>query len=240
VETYIESGEIRLWTTADGSGVPVLLISGGPGCCDYLEPVAALIDGAQTIRFDARGCGRSSLSPCYTLSHSLADLEAIRRHYGIEHWIVLGHSAGADLALAYAVQHPNRAAAIACLSGGRIHNDRDWHAVYVEGRDAGREAPLDYAYPYNPDVNAQLNAEWHAYTRHPGLLRELANLATPALFVYGSDDIRPSWPIEQVAHLLPNAHWRLLPGAGHNLWLSHAESLRQLLNGFLSEIAPSL
>ena len=240
METYIESGGIKLWTDADGSGTPVILISGGPGCCDYLEPVAALLDGARTIRFDARGCGRSSLAPRYTLADSLADLEAIRAHYGIERWIVLGHSAGADHALAYALQHPQRAAALVCLAGGRVHNDRDWHAVYSEGRDAGREAPLDYAYPYNPDVNLQLNAEWKAYIKKPGLLRQLAHFATPALFVYGSEDIRPSWPIEQVAQLLPHARWNLLPGAGHNLWLTHATPLRQLLNSFIAEFVPSL
>ena len=58
---------------------------------------------AQVIRFEARGCGRSSAVPPYTIATCLADLEAIRQHYGVVRWIVGGHSAGADLALAYAL-----------------------------------------------------------------------------------------------------------------------------------------
>jgi proline iminopeptidase len=211
-----------------------VLCSGGPGCCDYLEPVARLFDGkAQTIRFDSRGCGRSSLFETYTLDDSLADLERIRGHYGFERWIVLGHSAGADIALAYALRYRERTRTIICLSGGRIHNDRDWHAAYSEGRDAGREPDLDYAFPPNPDVNRQLNAEWKAFIKQPSLLRDLARLDVPALFVYGSEDIRPRWPMEQLANLLPNAQFHLLQGADHHLWLTHSAELGALLNDFV-------
>ncbi len=237
MESYIGDEDARLWTATLGEGRPVLLISGGPGCCDYLEPVATLFgDGIRTIRFDARGCGRSSLADRYTLDQALADVERIRRHFGLERWVVLGHSAGADLALAYALEFPGRADAIVCLAGGRIHNDRDWHAAYSEGRDAGREPPLDYAYPYNPDVNLQLNAEWKVYIKQPDLLARLSRLETPALFVYGSDDIRPAWPIEQVARLLPNARFEMLAGADHHLWQGHADALSSLLNDFVSAV----
>lgn len=213
MQSWVEDNDVRLWTEAEGEGPPVVLCAGGPGCCDYLEPVSRLLTGrAQTVRFDPRGCGRSSPSAAYTLENSLADLERIREHYGFENWTVLGHSAGADLALAYALRHRDRTTAIICLSGGRIHNDRDWHDAYARGRDAGLEPPLDLAYPYNPEVNRQLNAEWKAFIKQPALLHDLAALDVPALFVYGSADIRPQWPIEQVANLLPAAEFHLLDG----------------------------
>ncbi len=55
------------------------------------------------------------------------------------------------------------------------------------------------AYPPNDEVNHQLNASWRATIKKPGLLRQIAELEVPSLFIYGSADIRPSWPTEQLA-----------------------------------------
>ena len=61
-----------------------MLCNGGPGCCDYLGPVASLIDNnAQLIRFEQRGCGRSAAIPPYNLATSIQDLENIRHHYNL-------------------------------------------------------------------------------------------------------------------------------------------------------------
>jgi proline iminopeptidase len=234
VEAFVDG----LWTVDDGVGMPVLLCSGGPGCCDYLEPVGSMLAGvARTIRFDARGCGRSAGSDAYTLAGSLADVERIREYYGIKSWVVLGHSAGADLSLAYALAEPERTMGFVCLSGGRVHDDRSWHAAYAAGRDAGLEIDIDYAFPPNLEVNRQLNVEWKAYIKRRGLLRDLSMLERPALFVYGSEDIRPSWPAEQLAALLPKAEMEMLAGAGHNLWLTHGEELERLVTAFLRQMA---
>ncbi len=133
-EQPINVNGVRLWTISQGSGLPVILCNGGPGCPDYLAPVAELIDDiAQVIRFEERGCGRSDPTPPYTLETTLADLESIRRHYGHDCWIVAGHSWGADLALANALRHPERTLAFICLSGGRISDDREWHRIYTTG-----------------------------------------------------------------------------------------------------------
>jgi proline iminopeptidase len=228
-----------LWTVSAGVGQPVILCSGGPGCCDYLAPVAQLIDGAaQTIRFDPLGCGRSERGEEYSVDGCLAELEAIRHHYGLERWVVAGHSWGADLALIYALHYPQRVAGFVCLAGGRLNNDREWHKVYSAGRDQGLEAQLDFAYPPNLEVNAQVNQSVKRYIQRPTLWREVAHLERPALFVYGSRDIRPSWPVEQVAKLLPNGEFLLLHGADHYLWTSHALELGEVLNAFIHAVAP--
>ena len=59
-ESFVDVGDLRLWTIVQGRGVPLVLCSGGPGCCDYLEPLAGMFDDlCEVIRFDHRGCGRS-------------------------------------------------------------------------------------------------------------------------------------------------------------------------------------
>ena len=188
---------------------------------------------ARRIRFDARGCGRSSPLGVYTVQGAIDDLERIREHYGVDHWLLLGHSAGADIALAYALRFREHVLGVICLSGGRIQNDRLWHAEYARGRDAGLEPELEYAFPVNLEVNRQLNADWKAYCQSPGLLRALAKLNVPALFVYGDQDIRPAWAARQVAGLLPDSRFELLAGAVHNLWLTHSLELRTKLRAFV-------
>ena len=238
IEQFVNSEGTRLWTISEGNGIPVVLCNGGPGCCDYLAPVAAMLDDlAQVIRYEARGCGRSDPLPPYSIATCLADLEAIRLHYRIERWIVGGHSAGADLALAYALAYPERVLGFICISGGRIHNDREWHRIYSERRDQGLEILPPFDYPPNLEVNAQVNRSWKEYIQRPSLLKDIAHLDRPALFLYGDQDIRPSWPVEQVALLLPNATLTMIAGADHHIWMNHAEELRVALRGFLRQVA---
>jgi proline iminopeptidase len=235
-EQFVQSGGSRLWTITQGSDIPVVLCSGGPGCCDYLAPIAAMLDDlAQVIRFEGRGCGRSNALPPYTIETCLADLEAVRQHYGIERWIVVGHSAGADLALAYTLAYSERVLSFICIAGGRIHNDREWHRIYSERRDQGLEILPPFDYPPNMEVNAQVNRSWKEYIQRPSLLKEIAHLDRPALFLYGDQDIRPSWPMEQVAQLLPNASFEMIAGADHHIWVTHAEELRMALRRFVGQ-----
>jgi proline iminopeptidase len=237
VETFVHSGDVELWVADEGEGPPVVLISGGPGCCDYLGPVAGLLrPGYRTVRFDARGCGRSSPTSDFTVANSIADLDSIREQLGFDSWVLLGHSAGCEVALAYAVRHPQRTRALALLAGGRIVDDRQWHAIYAAGRDAGRESQLDFAYPPNMEANRALNADWKTYIHRPQLLREMSAIAAPALFVEASEDIRPSWPAQQLAQLLPHARFASITGADHHLWLTHADALGDLLRGFLDTV----
>lgn len=236
-ETYLSSEGVKLWVVAQGSGVPVVLCNGGPGCCDYLGPVANIFgDGFQVIRFEARGCGRSGKASDYSVASSVADLEAVRQHFGIDRWIVAGHSWGADLALFYALEHSEYCIGLICMAGGRIHNDREWHRVYKENREAGLEPALEFDYPPNMEVNAQVNASWKRCIQQPQLLKQIANLNVPTQFIYGSEDIRPHWPVQQVAELLPDARFELIEGADHHLWLSKPTQLKAHIKSFVGSL----
>ena len=231
-EAFITHEGVRLWTVTKGAGQAVMLLNGGPGCPDYLGPVAEMIDDvAQIVRFEERGCGRSDASPPYSVETSVRDLEAVRRHYGVTRWVIGGHSWGPNLALAYALKYPAHVSGLLCLSGGRIHNDRTWHEQYRRLRDD--EFRLEFSTPPNMEVNKQVNASWNAYVQRPHLLRDIARLDVPALFLYGDEDIRPSWPTEQLAALLPKGHFEIVKGAHHYPWLTHPEEVKELLRGFL-------
>jgi proline iminopeptidase len=54
--------------------------------------------------------------------------------------------------------------------------------------------------------------------------------------VYGEHDIRPSWPVEQVAQLLPKASFQMIAGADHHMWVTHAGDLKALLRAFVRQV----
>jgi proline iminopeptidase len=237
VELFVNSNGVKIWTATQGQGCPVMLCNGGPGCCDYLGPVAGMIaDLAQVIRFEQRGCGRSEPAGPYDVETCLMDLEHIRDYYQVERWIIGGHSAGADLALAYALAYPARALGLICIAGGRVHNDREWHKEYDRRRREEGERLPEFDYPANEQVNQQVNRSWKSYIQHPNLLKAISRLEIPALFVYGEEDIRPRWPVEQLANLMPKAHFELIEGAAHCIWLTHPNELRLALRGFLRSV----
>ena len=237
-ETMCAVRGTRLWVSDEGDGPPVVLCNGGPGCGDYLLPMADMMkDIARVIRFEPRGCGRSEPEGPYDLTTSVADLDAIRESFGFERWLVGGHSAGALLALAYGLEYPDRAAGVLYLSGAGIQNDRQWHAAYQEGRDGGREQEIDERFPPNMEVNRIGNESALAYCRDPKLLRRIAEIGTPFLAVQGAVDIRPNWPVDQLVHLIPGARIEIIDGAGHNLWLTHASELRATIRPFVRSVA---
>lgn len=133
----------HLWVSVCGGGPPLVLCHGGPGLHDYLEPLGRMVeDLATVIRYDQRGSGRSEDRPPYTVARFVADLEGLRRHFDFRRWVVGGHSWGANLALAYALEHPHRVGALLYLSGTGI--DPAWHEAYRRAREA-RLSPQDRA-----------------------------------------------------------------------------------------------
>jgi proline iminopeptidase len=122
-----------------GEGPPLVMLHGGPGMADYLEPVAALLEDIATVyRYDQRGGGRSVGGPPFDVATAVADLDAVRVAWGVERWTVFGHSWGASLALAYAVAHPERTRGLIYVSGTGV--DPAWHEAYRAGRLARLDA----------------------------------------------------------------------------------------------------
>ncbi|KPI01365.1 hypothetical protein OK074_0618 [Actinobacteria bacterium OK074] len=126
---------VRLWARRGGQGSePLVLCHGGPGLWDMFTDVAALLaDRATVIRWDQRGCGRSErCAGPWTTERFVADLDAVRRHFGLDNMTLLGHSWGAQLALSYALAHPDRVTRLVYVAGTGIGPDADWHSAFHE------------------------------------------------------------------------------------------------------------
>src|SRR5688572_5018500 len=105
---------VRLFYKVVGEGPDTLVVvHGGPGnSLSSVEPdYAPLAARRRVIYYDQRGGGRSDLiadDNKLSLAHHIADLDAVRAHFGLERMKLLGNSWGGLLAAAYAAAHPDR------------------------------------------------------------------------------------------------------------------------------------
>ncbi len=111
----LSAGHVMYWEqVGNPRGRPVLFLHGGPGAGAgavhrrFFDP-----DFWRVAIFDQRGAGRSRPLGSLvenTTADLVADIEVLRRHLGIERWLLFGGSWGSTLALAYAQAHPERVA----------------------------------------------------------------------------------------------------------------------------------
>ena len=59
-------------------------------------------------------------------------------------WAVLGHSWGSDLAVRYALDHPERVAAVVGIAGHGLHKDRNWSEIYEAQRHTEKAIHIDW------------------------------------------------------------------------------------------------
>ena len=97
-------------------GRPALFLHGGPGVgihADYrrfFDP-----ERYRIVLLDQRGAGKSTPHAEIrdnTTWDIVDDLEALRKHLGIEDWVVMGGSWGSLLGLCYAIRHPESVAGL--------------------------------------------------------------------------------------------------------------------------------
>jgi len=104
-----------------GAGRPLVCLTGGPGrTCEYLGDLGGLAGSRQLVLPDTRGTGASGdADPAsYRCDRLVRDIEALRGHLGLERMDLLGHSAGANVAVLYAAAHPGRLDHLVLLTPG--------------------------------------------------------------------------------------------------------------------------
>jgi proline iminopeptidase len=120
-QTRVPVADGSLYARTIGHGRPTIVLHGGPDFDHaYLLPD---LDRLQSVLrlyyYDQRGRGRSAdnVQPQdVTLSSDIADVEIVRRHFGLDAPVLLAHSWGTVLALEYAVRHPTHASHLVLMN----------------------------------------------------------------------------------------------------------------------------
>ena len=118
-------------------GRPAIFLHGGPGAgCDPRHRRFFHPGRYRIVLVDQRGCGRSTPHASLEANTTwdlVEDLEKLRRHLGVEAWLVFGGSWGSTLALAYAQTHPG---AVTALVVRGICLGFDWENDWLYRRGA--------------------------------------------------------------------------------------------------------
>jgi len=99
---------VRLYYERIGTGGPTLIV---PGRLFLARDLAPLARRHTLILYDMRNRGRSSRvenGSLLTLQKDVEDLEAVRRHFGVERFVPLGYSYLGFMVVLYAMEHPER------------------------------------------------------------------------------------------------------------------------------------
>jgi proline iminopeptidase len=111
-----------------------------------------------------------------------------------------------------------------CVRGGwhcgkGPQRDRTWSEAYHVGQATEPVVDIDWV----PEVHAALSESFTEWIHKPELWRSLADCDVPMHFIAAGDDIRPSWPLAQLATLVPRGRFSTVPGVPHDFCLTHPE-----------------
>ncbi|MER5738215.1 MULTISPECIES: alpha/beta hydrolase [unclassified Streptomyces] len=249
-------------TAGTGPQTVVLLHS---GVCDrrmWDGQFQALADaGHRVVRCDLRGFGETPIDAPHLHADDVRDL---LDHLGAERAVLVGSSFGGEVALEFAVRHPDRTAALVLLcaaapveheASGELRAFFGRENALLEAGDVEAATALNVALWCGPDAGPEARALVHAMQRRAfelqlaapeehgprpsGVTQEdLGGIAVPVLVVTGAHDVPDFRAIgEKTAALLPDARLVTLDWAGHLPSLERPEETLALLTDHLAGLS---
>lgn len=103
-----------------GDGAPLVCVPGGPMRDSvYLGDLGGLSASRRLVILDLRGTGQSAVPAdpaSYRCDRLVDDVAELRDHLGLDRMDLLGHSAGANIAVRYAARHPGLVSKLALVA----------------------------------------------------------------------------------------------------------------------------
>lgn len=149
------------------SDAPAIIVHhGAPGLGSRAEPLRSFgpfADNYRIVTFDARGSGSSADDGPFSHEQWVADIEEIRRRFGLEDVVMAGGSYGGFLAMEYTLAHPDRVRALVLRDTAA---DTSYDHLAVERALAFDTVPIDpWAIERIGTGNFADNAEFERYWR---------------------------------------------------------------------------
>ena len=141
---------LAIW---EGAGQPILCIHGITANCRCWGTLAdALVPEYQMIAMDLRGRGQSGKPPTgYALEYHLRDIICLLDDLEIDRVVIMGHSLGAFIGLAFAAEYPERIDRLILVDGGG-----DWSKEQKDKVFVGIKPALDRLNQVFPSAEAYL------------------------------------------------------------------------------------
>jgi pimeloyl-ACP methyl ester carboxylesterase len=122
--------QLAVW---EGKGKTILCIHGLTANCHFWDCLAsALSPTHKVMAMDLRGRGLSDKPPTgYSIKHHCEDIAALLEDLDIPQLVLMGHSLGAFISLAFAAQFPQRIDRLILVDGGGKLSDTQMAKVFA-------------------------------------------------------------------------------------------------------------
>jgi pimeloyl-ACP methyl ester carboxylesterase len=220
----------RLHVVRAGSGDPIVFLHGmGTSAATWQRGMELLADRFTVIAPDLLGHGASPVPDDpdeYTRDRTLVDLDEIIAELDTRP-VIVGHSLGGYLALAYAATRPDAVRGVVVLNTGPGYRDdakrEEWNAR--SRRNAHRFGV--------PEQVTTMNLQEDSV-----VMNRLADMTTPTLVLAGGDD-RPEYTGagQYLERKMPDARLVVVEGGGHSMHEdTHAAEVADLIAAFADEL----
>jgi len=137
----------------EGAGKPILCIHGITANCRCWDTLAqTLAPEYHVMAMDLRGRGQSDKpSQGYALDYHLRDINCLLDDLGLDRAVIMGHSLGAFIGLAFAAEYPGRVDRLILVDGGGDLSQEQMEKVFV-----GIKPALDRLGQVFPSADAYL------------------------------------------------------------------------------------
>lgn len=203
--------DIELHCEETGDGEPLVLLHGnGEDGTYFAHQIAHFSQRFRVLALDTRGHGKSPRGEApFTIRQFARDLLAFLDARGIERAHLLGFSDGGNIALVFALAHPERVGKLV-LNGANLN---------ARGVKRSVQVPIELGYRM-ARLFAGLSAKARANAEMLGLMvndpnvapEELAALTAPTLVIAGENDMIRENHTRLIAERIPNARLAFVPG----------------------------
>jgi len=117
---------------SEGTGKPILCIHGITANCRCWDGMASVLAPSHhMVAMDLRGRGQSDKpSSGYSMAHHIGDIHSLLDSLEIEKTVLMGHSLGAFIALAFGAQLPDRVDRIILMDGAGKLSEEQFDKVF--------------------------------------------------------------------------------------------------------------
>jgi pimeloyl-ACP methyl ester carboxylesterase len=249
---YLRRDGVEIYYEDHGQGLAILLSHGfGASASMWRGQVEALQRAYRLIPWDMRGHGNSD-SPAdqalYSHQHTVEDMRALLDHLQIAQAVIVGHSLGGFMSLAFHVVYPQRVKGLILQGCGPGYRNADarvaWnaraeeraHRLETQGLAVlGGGAEVRVSAPHSAlglaraarGILAQVDAR---------VIDSLPHIRVPTLIIVGDRDTPFVDGSHYMAARIPHATEVVVTNAGHGANVEQPEVVNEAIRRFLARL----
>jgi 3-oxoadipate enol-lactonase len=247
----MEMSPVELFYEEHGSGIPMIFLHGFPFDHTIWEPLVPLLEhDARLLLPDLRGFGKSPVTEgIYTMRLMAEDIYQLAKRLGIDKAILVGHSMGGYISLAFAHAYPGMISGLGLVSTQaaadtperRQARYKTAEAVAHKGAHIVASSMVNTLTP-KKELLASIN-DLILRTHPQGIVGALKGMAdrqdltgslvdihVPAVVLSGtSDQLLPRENVHTLAQMLPMGWLEEIQDAGHMLMMEEPQQVADAL-----------